>query len=75
MNDAIVMVETYPGFKGEDTPRLFTLKGQRLDIIDIVERWDTDQHCYFRIMASDTNRYVLRHHIDEALWELVMRER
>ncbi|TKS59903.1 MAG: hypothetical protein EWM72_01760 [Nitrospira sp.] len=74
MNTPDVSVEAYAGYKGEETPRAFTLDGIRLAITDVIDRWYTDIHCYFRVRASDDQRYVLRYHFGEGFWELVMQE-
>lgn len=68
-------VEAYAGYKGEETPRAFTLDGIRLVVTDVIDRWYTDTHSYFRVCASDSHRYVLRYYFDEGSWELVMQER
>jgi len=68
-------VEAYAGYKGEETPRAFVLDGVRFFVVDIVERWYSENHSYFRIHASDEHRYVLRYHLDGEVWELVMQER
>lgn len=70
-----VTVEAYAGYKGEETPRAFTLDGIRLAVAVVIDRWYTDTHSYFRVRASDDRRYVLRYHSDEGKWELVMQER
>jgi len=74
MNIPQVSVDAYAGYKGEETPRSFTLDGVRLLVDEILERWYTDTHSCFRIRASDQKRYVLRYHLDEEVWELVMQE-
>ena len=68
-------VEAYAGYKGEETPRAFIVDGVRVLVLDIVERWYSESHSYFRILANDGNRYVLRYHLDREVWELVMQER
>lgn len=70
-----VTVEAYAGYKGEETPRAFTLDGIRLSVNEVLARWYTETHSFFRIYASDHRRYVLRYHLDEEVWELVMQER
>ena len=70
-----VTVEAYAGYKGEVTPRAFTLDGIRLSVDEILSRWYTETQSCFRIHASDHRRYVLRYHLDEEIWELVMQER
>jgi hypothetical protein len=67
-------VEAYAGDKGEETPRAFILEGNRLLVNEIVARWYTETHSYFRVYASDQHRYVLRYDLDHLIWELVMCE-
>jgi hypothetical protein len=73
-NLAHVTVEAYAGYKGEETPRAFTLEGSRLLVSEIVARWYTETHSYFRVCASDQHRYVLRYDLDKMSWELGMCE-
>ncbi len=70
-----ITVDAYAGHKGEETPRSFTLEGRRLLVQEILDRWYSDTHCCFRVHASDGVRYVLRYHLEEGDWELVMQER
>lgn len=74
MSSAHVIVDAYAGDKGEDTPRSFTHEKMYRLVTNILDRWYTDSHCYFRVRADDGQRYVLRHQLDEESWELVMRE-
>ena len=69
-----IVVEAHAGYKGEETPRAFVLKGAWVTVGKIIERWYTETHSYFRVSAADTKRYVLRYHLDEGIWELVMEE-
>jgi hypothetical protein len=69
-----VTVEAYAGYKGEETPRAFTLDGVRLSVNEILDRWYTETHSCFRVRAGDGTRYVLRYHLDDEVWELVMQE-
>ncbi len=67
-------VESYAGHKGEETPRALILDGVRLTVTSIVTRWYTETHSCFRVITEDGCRYVLRLHLDEGRWELVMQE-
>ena len=69
-----VTVEAYAGYKGEETPRAFTLEGDRLLVSEIMARWYTETHSYFRVCASDQHWYALRYDLDNLIWELVMCE-
>lgn len=75
MDAPYLIVETFAGYKGEKTPRSFLLEGKTLHVEQVVDRWYTDTHSYFRINASDGQRYVLRLDLDEDCWELIMLER
>jgi len=75
MDSPHVIVDTFAGYKGEKTPRSFTVEGKTLRVVQVVERWYTDTHSYFRVNASDGQRYVLRLDLDEDCWELIMLER
>ena len=75
MTSSRITVEAYSGFKGEETPRSFTVGGVRLVVEEILERWYGETHSYFRVRTAGGERYVLRYHLDEGLWELVMQER
>ena len=75
MEDSHLTVDAYSGYKGEETPRAFTLEGVKLQVADVIDRWYSETHSYFRIRTDDDQRYVLRYHLDEDRWELVMQER
>jgi hypothetical protein len=69
-----VVVEAFAGYKGEKTPQSFILEGRRLYVEQVVDRWYSETHSYFRVKASDNQRYVLRLDLDEDCWELIMLE-
>ena len=74
MDGSHIVVEAFAGHKGEETPRAFMLEGSRRAVTEIVTRWYTETHCFFRVHADDGHRYVLRHDLDDLIWELVMGE-
>jgi hypothetical protein len=43
--------------------------------VQVIDRWYTETHSFFRVEASDGQRYVLRLDLDEDSWELIMLER
>jgi hypothetical protein len=75
MSTPSVTVEAYAGYKGEETPRAFTLDGVRLSVNKILDHWYRVTHSCFRVHARDSRRYVLRYHLDDGVWELVIQER
>lgn len=67
-------VEAYAGYKGEETPRSFTIDATRHVIAEIVRRWYSESHSYFNVKTTGGHRFVLRYDLDHCVWELVMRE-
>ena len=74
MDGPHLIVDAFAGHKGEKTPRSLTLEGRTLKVERVVDRWYSDTHSYFRVHASDGQRYVLRLDLEEDCWELIMRE-
>jgi hypothetical protein len=74
MDGSNIVVDAFAGDKGEETPRAFTLEGNRRTVSKILTRWYTQAHCYFRVQADEGGRYVLRFDLDNFIWELVMGE-
>jgi hypothetical protein len=74
MDGPHLIVDAFAGHKGEKTPRSLTLEGRTLQVERVVDRWYSDTHSYFRVHASDGQRYVLRLDLEEDCWELIMRE-
>ena len=74
MDGSQIVVDAFAGDKGEETPRAFTLEGSRRRVIQILTRWYTETHCFFRVQADDGHRYVLRYDLDKPIRELVMCE-
>lgn len=67
-------VEAYAGYKGEETPRSFTIDGTSYTVAEIVDRWYSETHSYFKVRTTCGRRFVLRFDLDDNVWELVMRE-
>jgi len=74
MDKSHIVIDAFAGAKGEETPRAFTHEGSMRTVTEIVARWYTETHCYFRFQADDGHRYVLRYDLDKLIWELVMCE-
>jgi len=56
-----VRVVSYSGFKAEERPLRFVLNGREYEVREVEDRWYSPEAIYFRVVASDGNRYVLRH--------------
>ncbi len=65
-----IRVECYAGYRADERPLRFTLRGRVFEIVDVDDRWYSPQALYFRVRASDGNFYVLRHDEQADLWSL-----
>jgi hypothetical protein len=70
----LLQVETAPGSTGIPEPATFSLRGKEFRVQYILDRWSGVDHSYFKLVADDGARYVLRHDQWENEWELVMME-
>lgn len=74
MSNVMLSVETYSGYKADERPLSFTLGDHRFTINEVIDRWLGTDDAYFKVMADDGNRYVLRHDLDLDTWDMVMME-
>ena len=65
-------VECYAGYRGEETPRRFTLAGVTIEIVDVVDRWLAPDHRYFKVRDGEGNEYILRNDVTSGQWELTL---
>ncbi len=63
-------VETYSGFKADERPLRFQLGERWLDVQEILDRWYDPDASYFRVRASDSGVYILRHTEPAGAWTL-----
>jgi hypothetical protein len=65
-----IRVECYAGYRADERPLSFELRGRRFEVADVEDRWYSPGVIYFRVRASDGNFYVLRHDEGADLWTL-----
>ncbi len=70
-----VWVACHAGYRGEETPRGFSLGGRRIAVIDVIDRWLAPEHRYFKLLGDDGNVYILRHDTGQQRWELTLFDR
>lgn len=68
----LIDVECYAGYRGEQTPRRFRLRGHEIEVAEIVDSWLAPGHRYFKVKDADGDLYVLRHDVPGDRWELTM---
>lgn len=73
MQSERIDVIAYAGRKGDERPKTFIIRGLRIDVVEIVDRWieegfkDRIRKRYFRVEGSDGNTH--RIYYDEHLLE------
>jgi hypothetical protein len=65
-----IRVECHAGYRGEEEPRAFTLDTRRLEVLEILDRWLSPGHRYFKVKADDGRTLLLRHDVASGEWEL-----
>lgn len=65
-----VQVSCYAGYRGEESPRRFTLWEHEHEVAEIIDQWLAPEHRYFKVRAEDGAVYILRHDALSQEWEL-----
>ena len=68
--DMSVRVECYAGYRGEETPRRFSFGERQVEVDEVVDRWLTPDHRYFKVRGDDGGVYVLCHDAVLGRWEM-----
>ena len=66
----VVAVECYAGYRGEETPRRFTLADRQVAIAEVVDRWLAPDHRYFKVQDAHGDFYILRNDVAADRWEV-----
>jgi hypothetical protein len=56
-----IQVECYAGYRADERPLRFSLRGRHFEVREVEDRWYSPQSVYFRVRADDNNIYILRH--------------
>ncbi len=68
-------VACYASYRGEETPRRFTLGGRAVVVVAVIDRWHGPDHRYFKVAGDDGATYILRHEPPTGSWRLERYER
>ncbi len=75
-----IQVESYAGYKGEESPRAFVYLGKRYEVDEIMDRWYEGgldpkalRHDYFRVKTKEGEIYLLRYTPRFQSWTLCRR--
>jgi hypothetical protein len=73
-----IRVESYSGYRNDETPRSFIWNDRRYDIVDIIDRWyQADRNPavptsdYFKVRTSDALLCIIRLDRQSSAWHLV----
>lgn len=66
-----IAVECYAGYRGEETPRRFSIGERPVQVARIIDRWVTPDYRCFRVEGDDGRVYVLGQNAASGKWELV----
>ena len=66
-----IKVESISDAKGQETPSRFMLGIRTIEIQAVADRWYGEQACYYRVLGSDENSYILKGPLEDGSWELV----
>jgi hypothetical protein len=75
-----IEVESYSGYKLNESPRVFCFEGRRHKILEIIDRWyegtvqsDAPLVNYFKVLAENGKRYIIRYDAFHDEWTMVVR--
>ncbi len=69
-----IRVECHSGHRAEETPRRFFIGQRAVRVIEVIDRWLSPEHRYFKIRGDDEAVYILRHDILGDRWEMTLFE-
>jgi len=67
-----LQVECYAGYRGEETPRRFSIGTRSIEVLDVIDQWLEPDHRYFKVRGDDDGIYILRHDVASNRWELTL---
>lgn len=65
-------VECYAGYRGEETPRRFSIGIRGIEVLQVIDQWLSPDYRYFKVQGDDDGIYILRHEVASNRWELTL---
>lgn len=56
-------------------PRSFDWDNRSVEVIEIIDYWNSQEHRYYKVRSEDDCVYILRQEPNQILWEVTMFER
>ena len=63
-------VECYAGYRADQRPTRFILRGRTFEIIEVEDQWYSPDAIYFRVRTEDGDYFILRHDEAQDVWSL-----
>jgi hypothetical protein len=63
-------VECYAGYRADQRPSRFTLRGHVFEIREVEDQWYSPGAIYFRVRTEDGDYFILRHDEAQDVWSL-----
>jgi hypothetical protein len=64
------VVECRSESRGSAVPVRFGRPGRMREVVDVLDRWEGEDHRYFRVRSDDGSTYILRQDLADASWRL-----
>jgi hypothetical protein len=66
----VIDVSCYSGYRANERPVTFIVRGRKLEVKEILDRWYGLNHSYFKVLGNDQKVYLIKYDQDEDLWTL-----
>jgi len=63
-------VQSYTGYSGKQEPRTFDVGNDRIEVLEFLDKWETEEHQYFKVRTKAGKFYVLRYVTGSVDWEV-----
>jgi len=63
-------VECYAGYRADERPVRFTLRGRTFEIAEVEDQWYSPGAIYFRVRTDGGDYFVLRHEEPQDVWSV-----
>ena len=66
----VIHVSCYSGYRADERPVNFSLRGRKLEVEEIIDRWYGPHNSFFKVLADDKKVYLIKYDQDDDLWTL-----
>ena len=65
-----IAVHCYSGYRADEAPRSIRFGSLIVEVNEILDRWLSEDHRYFKITGDDEATYIIRQDMLSMEWEL-----